>query len=84
KLSAQVKLHPTPCARDSKSGKGMTQNERNRKNGPSLSESSGGLLNPQWVEWLMGWPIGWTDLKPLEMDKFREWQLQHGKSCHEH
>ena len=23
----------------------------------------GGTLNPQWVEWLMGFPIGWTDLK---------------------
>ena len=22
-----------------------------------------GQLNPQWVEWLMGYPIGWTDLK---------------------
>ena len=21
-----------------------------------------GQLNPQWVEWLMGYPIGWTDL----------------------
>ena len=23
-------------------------------------------LNPDWVEWLMGWPIGWTSMKPLE------------------
>ena len=37
-------------------------------------------LNPQWVEWLMGWPIGHTDLKPLETDKFQEWRQQHG-SC---
>ena len=22
---------------------------------------AGGSLNPQWVEWLMGFPIGWTD-----------------------
>jgi DNA (cytosine-5)-methyltransferase 1 len=29
----------------------------------------GGHLNPAWVEWLMGWLPGWTDLKPLEMDK---------------
>lgn len=35
-------------------------------------------LNPDWVEWLMGWPIGHTDLKPLAMDKYREWQQQHG------
>jgi hypothetical protein len=40
-----------------------------------------GHLNPTWVEWLMGWPTGWTDLKPLAMDKFREWQLQHSNCC---
>ena len=37
-----------------------------------------GQLNPSWVEWLMGWPIGWTDLKPLETDRFRSVQLWHG------
>ena len=37
----------------------------------------GGKLNPMWVEWLMGWPMGWTGLQPLETDKFREWQQQH-------
>ena len=37
-----------------------------------------GQLNPNWVEWLMGWISGWTDLKPLEMDKFRQWSKQHG------
>ena len=36
-----------------------------------------GKLNPMWVEWLMGWPIGWTDLKPQEMDKLAQWQQQH-------
>lgn len=40
-----------------------------------------GQLNPQWVEWFMGWPIGWTELKPLAMDRFREWQLQHSPCC---
>jgi site-specific DNA-cytosine methylase len=34
-------------------------------------------LNPSWVEWLMGWPIGWTDLKPLVTDKFHSVQLWH-------
>jgi hypothetical protein len=29
----------------------------------------GGSLNPTWVEWLMGWPLGWTDLKPLATGK---------------
>ena len=22
-----------------------------------------GVLNPTWVEWLMGFPLGWTDLE---------------------
>ena len=34
-------------------------------------------LNPEWVEWLMGWPIGHTGLKPLETGKYHEWLRQH-------
>ena len=30
-------------------------------------------------EYLMGFPIGWTDLKPLGMDRFQEWLSSHGK-----
>jgi hypothetical protein len=26
---------------------------------PEQTEA-GGQLNPQWVEWLMGYPVGWT------------------------
>ena len=37
-------------------------------------------LNAPWVEWLMGWPLGWTDLKPLEMDKCHFVQQPHGNS----
>ena len=39
-----------------------------------------GLPNPQWVEWLMGWPMDWTDTRPSATDKFRQWQLSHSKS----
>ena len=38
-----------------------------------------GQLNPSWVGWLMGFPIGWTDLKDLGMPKFLEWWRKHGK-----
>ena len=34
-----------------------------------MGAGNGGQLNPPWVEWLMGWPIGWTDLKQLGTDK---------------
>ena len=30
-------------------------------------------LNPDWTEWLMGWPIGWTSLKPLSKEEFIKW-----------
>jgi len=30
------------------------------------SAPNGGQLNPTWVEWLMGFPLGWTDLKDSE------------------
>jgi hypothetical protein len=38
-----------------------------------------GNMNPTAYEWLMGWPVGWTDLKPLGMVKFQQWQNSHGK-----
>ena len=28
----------------------------------------GRKLNPLFVEWLMGWPIGWTGSAPVEME----------------
>ncbi len=49
-------------------------NETERR---SMRAGNGGKLNPNWVEWLMGWPIGWTDLKPLETDRFQQWQQSH-------
>ncbi len=35
--------------------------------GTPLSMEAGGPLNPAWVEWLMGYPGGWTDLEDSEM-----------------
>jgi hypothetical protein len=29
--------------------------------GDDLATQVGGQLNPSWVEWLMGFPTGWTD-----------------------
>ena len=45
-----------------------------------MGAGNGGKLNPTWVEWLMGWPLGWTDLKPLATDKSHCVQQQHGDS----
>ena len=38
-----------------------------------------GKPSPANHEWMMGWPIGWTDLKPLETDKYQSWLQQHGE-----
>ncbi len=29
----------------------------------AMTAGNGGKLNPMWVEWLMGFPAGWTDLE---------------------
>lgn len=73
-MMAKHNLWPTPTARDWRSGKGKTQKERGRKTGPSLAESNGGQLNPNWVEWLMGWPINWSSLKPMRIEDYEEWE----------
>ncbi len=39
--------------------------------------------NPTAYEVLMGWPMGWTESKPLETDKFQAWQHSHGESLEE-
>ncbi len=50
-----------------------------RIQGTTPEEWGRGTLNPTWVEWLMGWPLGYTDLKPLGTDKFPQWQHSHGR-----
>ena len=71
------KFWPTPQASDNRNrgGAGSRAIQRRKEKGKQISLSqtvsgTSGALNPPWVEWLMGWPIGWTDLRPLEMDKF--------------
>ena len=71
-----VQKYPTPVAWMSKDNV-HSPAELNR-NTETLATHAGGKLNPMWVEWLMGWPLGWTDLKPLEMDKSHYVPPQHG------
>jgi hypothetical protein len=33
-----------------------------KNSGDGLAATAGGSLNPDWVEWLMGFPVGWTDI----------------------
>ena len=44
-----------------------------------LAELAGGQKLPAaFWEWMMGWPIGWTDFEPLATDKFQQWWDAYG------
>jgi len=60
-LGMAARLWPTPDASPHKYRlQGDTQASK------SLNALAGGKLNPAWVEWLMGFPEGWTDLEHSE------------------
>lgn len=64
---ARMKPWPTPTAQDAKQGQhGKSQADRSSLPGRMKREQGSGALNPMWVEWLMGFPVGWTDLKDSE------------------
>lgn len=59
-LSGMVKMWPTPIATDWKN-RGCKDYRKNREF--QLQTAVGGQLNPTWVEALMGFPVGWTELE---------------------
>ena len=70
---ARKNLWPTPTARDYKDS--PKQKHRGHRDDSKLpmrvyKETSGGHLNPTWVEWLMGLPLEWTALRPSAMAWF--------------
>ncbi len=73
---SQKTMYPTPLVTDAKNNGGPGQQ---RRHSPQLGAIVGGALNPAWVEWLMGWPLGWTDLKHSATARFRSWLRQHSK-----
>jgi len=70
-LNDQIAMFPTPTTGAGLCGgsgnyqqlkrleAGGTITEKERK---SMSQGNGGQLNPDWVEWLMGFPVGWTEV----------------------
>jgi hypothetical protein len=79
-------LLPTPCARDGKGARSL-QAQKKASRGATNSLPDYFRIQKNWqyppvavVEYMMGWPIGWTDLKPLAMDKSHYVQQQHGES----
>ncbi len=47
---------------------------------PAYTHLVGKSINPAWLEWMMGWVIGWAGLAPLATDKFQQWLRSHGVS----
>jgi hypothetical protein len=68
-MMAKKSLWPTPTAHNAKdTGTAPSEGLRNT---PNLAFQVGGKLNPNWVEWLMGFPIGFTDSKDWVTPKSR-------------
>jgi hypothetical protein len=81
-LPTKVKMWPTPRTKGMCGGSGswdLLNKNTTMEEARLMGAGNGGQLNPPWVEWLMGWPIGFTDLKPLEMDKCHCARQQHGE-----
>ena len=64
---------PTPTAHNAKETNAPSESNRNT---PTLAAQVGGQLNPDWVGWLMGFPIAWGNLKATAMPKSRSKQQQ--------
>lgn len=74
-------LWPTPTAGDAKNRVTSERAKRLYSAGPSLIEKArcvegrtDGYLNPRWVEYLMGLPLGWTEIDygPSETQRYHK------------
>lgn len=68
-LADTIQLLPTPASRDYKGGNSKTEEKGRNPMTNNLSDAievgtnTGWKLQPGFVEWMMGYPEGWTDLK---------------------
>lgn len=69
-LARAVRMAPTPTVSDATGGPAYSR-PPSRQGSPTLKESTPGQLNPMWVEWLMGFPLGWTDLEDSATPSYR-------------
>ena len=58
-MMAKKSLWPTPTAHNSKETNAPSEANRNT---PTLAAQAGGKLNPGFVEWLMNFPLGYTQI----------------------
>jgi hypothetical protein len=72
---------PTLCARDSRApGKKSYADRGGGQKGEQLPFVAGGPLNPDWCEWHMGVPRGWTKLEPMAPEDFARWLAGDGSA----
>jgi hypothetical protein len=71
-LAMAVKLWPTPSANEDAAGTPNGKMQKMLGNHPEIRASGPGTLNPTWVEWLMGFPLGWTVLERSAMPSSRK------------
>ena len=76
---------PTPSANDHKGwskGHKRADDPTNRLDFRVEPEKGvGGTLNSEWVEWLMGYPIGWTDIGLENQKESQELQQDKQTEC---
>jgi hypothetical protein len=74
-LTMAVRMMPTPTAITNRGGAAMCKwgGARSRKTIKEILGTSelNGALNPEWVEWFMGYPQGWTDSQGLATQSSR-------------
>ncbi len=80
---------PTACAGKGSSVAALTRKDGRDRTGDRIDHAlfalalhirattgeapDGAQLNPDFVEWFMGWPIGWTSLEPLPPGRIDDW-----------
>jgi hypothetical protein len=70
---------PTPKAQDSRHALNRHINSKDNHWKSNLGEVvsaqvNGGYLNPNWVEWLMNWPITWSSLNAIDSKEYQRWK----------
>ena len=78
-LSGKIAMLPTPTSRDFKDTGKMENVPVNSLLGRELGKNHGLKLQPAFAEWMMGFPIGYTDLPLLETQSSRSKSIRSSK-----
>lgn len=75
---------PTPLKSWSTRGPGLSNNLNNLRMSLGVTqdclaivEAVGWRWPATFAEWMMGWPLQWSAMQPLGMDRFQSWRQQH-------